>query len=73
MPSTIQRPSTFIIIKDTDAPAKKLSMTWSLNLAHVGLYRRKKNVPKLQDISVQPNKEYKKTIIRAKAKKGQLM
>ena len=57
--SMVQRPSTFLILKDTDAPLES-NNPWHGDWICNGLvYKegKKTNVSKLQEIPMQPNKE----------------
>ena len=67
----VQKPSTFSIPKDTDAPTKNSypwhgDWIWNRLVYKEG---KKTNVSKLQEILVQPKKEDKKNLSRAKDKK----
>ena len=68
IPSMVQIPSTFFILKDTNAPLESSNpwhgdWIWNRLVYKEG---KKTNVSKLQEISVQPNKEDKKNYSSSK-------
>ena len=63
--SMVQRPSTFFILKDTDAPLESNNPWHGYWIWNRLVYKegKKTNVSRLQEIPMQPNKEDKKILL----------